>query len=189
MLGLRYPPFPSHTLQVTWESPLGVGRQLNGGGAQPSAGATEVGADVQGVKQGGHICPDLRENLCGGGSGGSVVWFRDMGAKTAHWEASVPIPPHGGPQDDGVITSERERWWVDIYPAGGSDGRGGVTGGGDLHLPPPEHIHTVHCNQVYYGPVSGGGEVSGVMSGQSVVGIGWLGLGRDVDGGSGGGTY
>ena len=36
--------------------------------------------------------------------------------------------------------------------------------------------------------MSGGGEASGVTGGQAVVGTGRLGLGRDVDGGSGGGT-
>ena len=35
----------------------------------------------------------------------------------------------------------------------------------------------------------GGGEAYGVMGGQYVVGIGWLGLGSDADGGSGGGIY
>ena len=70
------------------------------------AGATEVGAAVQGVDQGGSGYPDLRENLRGGGSGGSFVWVKDMGSDTAHWEASVRIPPQGGRQAGGTTTLE-----------------------------------------------------------------------------------
>ena len=45
-----------------------------------------------------------------------------------------------------------------------------------------------YCNQAQYGPVSGGKEASRVMDGQAVVGTGRFGLGRDIEGGSGGGT-
>ena len=75
-----------------------------------------------------------------------------------------------------------------ILPYGGRNGGGGTTGGGDLHLPPPEKSCTVHCDQAHYVPVSGGGEASGVMSGQSVVGEGKFGLGGDANGRPGGET-
>ena len=54
-----------------------------------------MGAAVEGVEQGGHICPDLAENLRGGGSGGYIVWVGDVGADTAHWEAYGWIPHQG----------------------------------------------------------------------------------------------
>ena len=52
----------------------------------------------------------------------------------------------------------------------GSDGRGGITGIGDLRLMLTEHSHTVNCNQDHYGPVSGVGAVSRVKDGKAVVG-------------------
>ena len=64
---LQYPPCPSKLLQVPCESPLGVRRRLSRGGAQPLEGTTEVGEDIQGVEQGGRGCPDIGNNLRGGG--------------------------------------------------------------------------------------------------------------------------
>ena len=46
---------------------------------------------------------------------------------------------------------------MDIPPTGGRDGRGVIAGGGDLLIPPPEHIGTVYCNQAHYVPVSSSG--------------------------------
>ena len=66
-----------------------------------------MGASVQGVNQGGCICPDLGENLHGGVSGGPNVWVRDVGDDTAHWEGLGRIPPQGGLQADGTTTLER----------------------------------------------------------------------------------
>ena len=149
---LRFPPFPGHLFQEPWESPLSIGQQLASGGAQPPAVATEVGAAVRGVEKGGSGYPDLGANSRGGGSGSSVVWVVDVGADTAHWGASGRIPPQGGLQDYGTESSDREGWWVIIYPAGGSDGGFRVTGGGDLRLPPLENSHTVHCDQSHYEP-------------------------------------
>ena len=133
-------------------------------------------AAVEGVEQGGCRCPDLGENLCVGGSGGSVVWVEDVGDDTTHWEGFGQISPQGVPQADGMTTSERSGRWMGVSTTGGSDGGGGITGGGDLRLPPPEQSLTVNCNQVHYGTVSRRGEVSRG------------GLGRDVDSNSGGVT-
>ena len=102
-----------------------------------------------------------------------------MGDDTAHWEDSGRIPPQVGPKADGTTTFERDGRWVVVSPSGVSDGGGGVTGGVDLRLPPPEQIRKFHCNQAHYGPVSVSGEASRVTGGQSVVGTGWLGIGRD----------
>ena len=68
-----------------------------------------------------------------------------------------------------------------VYPDGGGDGEGGVTVGGDLRLPPPEHNHIVHYNRYNYGPVYSGKEASKVTSGQLVVGAGSIGTGGDMD--------
>ena len=88
---LRYPPYPSHLLQVPWEILIGVRQLLAGVGAQPLMGMTALVASVQGVEQVGHGCPDLGENLCDGGSGGSIVWVVSMGVVIAHWEDSGQI--------------------------------------------------------------------------------------------------
>ena len=72
-----------------------------------------------------------------------------------------------------------------VSTAGRSDGGGGITGGGDLFLPPPEHSHTVHCDQDHYVPVSISVESSGVMGVKLVVGKRRIGPGRDLDRGLG----
>ena len=73
-----------------------------------------------------------------------------------------------------------------VSSTGRNSGRGVITGGGYLHLPPPEHSHTVHFNQAHYGPVSGDEAAAGIKGGQSVVGSGRLGIGEDAGGSSGG---
>ena len=113
---IKYPPCPSHLLQVPCDSPLGVGHLLANGDAQSLVGVTEVGADVQGAKQGGRRCPDLGDILRGGGSGDSIVYVGDVGVDTVYWEASGRFPPQGGLQADGTTTSEREGRWVGVPP-------------------------------------------------------------------------
>ena len=75
-----------------------------------------------------------------------------------------------------------------VSPAGRGDVGGGVTGGGDLHIPPPEQDHTVHYDKAHYGPVSGGKGESWVKVGKLVVGTGRFGIVRDADGNLGGRT-
>ena len=67
-----------------------------------------------------------------------------MGNANAHKEGSGRIPPQGGLQADGEITSKRMGMCMSVSPAVGRDGGGGLTGGGDLRLLPPEHSCTVH---------------------------------------------
>ena len=74
-----------------------------------------------------------------------------------------------------------------IYPAGRGDVGGGVTGGGDLSIPPPEHSRIFHCNKSHCGTVYGGVDASGVMGVKVVVIAVRLGLGGDAEGGSRGG--
>ena len=103
-----------------------------------------MGAAVQGIDQGGCRCPELRENFCGGGSGSSILWVRDVGADTVHWDASGRITPQGGPQASGTTILDKEGRWEGVSPAGGRDGGGRITGGGELNIPTPEHSFTVH---------------------------------------------
>ena len=83
---------------------------------------------------------------------------------------------------------DRKGQLMGVSPSGGRYGRGRITGGGDLFLPPSEHSRTYYCDQAHYGPLSGGGEEAGVKGFQAVVGELRLGIGGDVDGGSVGGT-
>ena len=101
----------------------------------------EVGADVSGSDQGGSGCLNLEEYLRGVGSGVHALRFGCFGNDTAHREGFGRIPPQDGPQADGETTSERKVKWMVVYPAGGSDIRGRITGGGGVHLIPPEHSH------------------------------------------------
>ena len=129
---------------------------------QPSEGMAEVGAAVSGAEQGGRRCSELREDFCGIGSGGHAIWVGDVGHDTEHWEGLGRIPLQSGPQYDREKTSESTGRWMGVYPSGGSDGGGGIAGGGYLRIPSPEHSRKVHCNQAHYGPVSGGGTEYGV---------------------------
>ena len=72
---------------------------------------------------------------------------------------------------------------MEVYPAVVGDERGGVTGGVDLFLPPPEHSHTVHCDQAHNGKISGSREASGVTGVQVVVVLGKSVLELDVGSG------
>ena len=67
-----------------------------------------------------------------------------MGDDTPHWEGLGRIPLKGGPQTDREETLARKGWRMGLPPSGGCDFGGGIAGGGDLHLPPPEHSHTVY---------------------------------------------
>ena len=67
-----------------------------------------MGDTKQGVGKGGRGCPDLGENLRGGGPGGPDVWIRYMGDETTHWEGVGQIPTQGGLQDHGTETLEGE---------------------------------------------------------------------------------
>ena len=111
-----------------------------------------------------------------------------MDYNTTHWEGFGWITTQGGPQADRKTKLERMGRWMGVSHAVGQYGGGGITGGGDLRIPPPEHRHTVHCNQAHYGPVPGGRAEAEIRGNQSVVGAEIIGLGGDADGGSVGGT-
>ena len=89
------------------------------------------------VEQVGCIFPDLGKDLLCGSSGVHYLRVVDVGCDTAHWEGFGNIPPQGGPQDDVEATLESTGRSMGISPTIGRDGGGGISGGGDLHLPPP----------------------------------------------------
>ena len=60
-----------------------------------------MGAAVSGADQGGSGCPDLGEDLHGGGSGDYALQVVDVDNDTAHREGFSMIPPQGGPQSEG----------------------------------------------------------------------------------------
>ena len=99
-----------------------------------------------------------------------------MGDYTTHWEVFGQIPPQGGLKADRKTTLDRMGLWMDVSPTGGCDGGIRITGGGDLRLPYPEHIHTVNCDHAHYGPEFGNGAADGVNCGQVVVEAGQFGL-------------
>ena len=60
---------------------------------QPPARQAEVGTSDSGTEKGGSRCPDIREDLLGGGKIGPTIWVRDMGPDTAYAEGDGRIPP------------------------------------------------------------------------------------------------
>ena len=116
-----------------------------------------MGSTLQSVGKLWCLCLDLGKNLCDSGPGVPDLWVADVGDDTVYWEGVGRIPPQGDLQADGTATSEGGVWEVDVYLTGIRYGGGGVIVGGYLCLPPPEHSHTVHCNQAHYVPVSGSG--------------------------------
>ena len=58
----------------------------------------ELGMDFLGPDQGGSGCPDIGEDLHGGGSSGHALRVGDMSNETAHQEVFGDIPPQGGTQ-------------------------------------------------------------------------------------------
>ena len=73
---------------------------------------------------------------------------------------------------------------ISLY--GGRYGRGGITGGGYLHILPPKHSRTVYFDLVYYIPVTGYRVEAGVKGGEAVMGSGQTGFIGNAGGGSGG---
>ena len=98
------------------------------------------------------------------------------------------IQPQSDLKDDRKTISVRTVSWMGVSNSGKRDDGGVITEGEDLRIPPPEHSHTVHCSQAHYGPVPGGRAAAGVKGGQAVVVTGRLGLGEELNGGSGRGN-
>ena len=85
-------------------------------------GATEVGTTYRGISNRGIGCQDLGEDLCGGVTGIFSIWARDMGNETTHWEVFWRIPTQGGPQADGMASTEGGFWTVAVSPDDGGNG-------------------------------------------------------------------
>ena len=67
-----------------------------------------MGANIQGIGKGGHRFLEIRNNIRGGGPGGSAAWVGDVGDDTTYWEGFGRIPPQGGLQADKMATLYRE---------------------------------------------------------------------------------
>ena len=89
-------PLSPVTSQVPWDNLLSGGQQLDRSIPQPSEGTAEVGTDALDAEQGRTRCPELREDLRGGGSGVHALRVGDVGNEIAHWEIFGRIPPQGG---------------------------------------------------------------------------------------------
>ena len=129
--------------------------------AQPQMGAEEVGVADAVFGERGRIFPEFGVVLRCSGSGSLVIWVRNVSYVPVHWEDLGWLPPQAGPQTDRMATTEGTVWYVVVPPTGRCYGEGRPAGGVDLRIPPPEHSFTENCNQVHYGPVSGGGETPG----------------------------
>ena len=127
---------------------------------------------------------DLRPYLLGGGPVGHAVWVRDVGCDLLHWEGFGWITSQGDPKAHGEATLARKGWRMGISPAGVHNGRGNTAGSEDVRLPPPKQSCTVYCNQVHYGTVAGSRAYIRVKDNIVVEVSGWIGRGKDTDGGS-----
>ena len=67
-----------------------------------------------------------------------------MVTDAAHEEGVWWIPPHGGRQADGAETAEGMGWRLGLPPSRGCNGVDRLSGGGELHIPPPEHSRTLY---------------------------------------------
>ena len=97
----------------------------------------EMGAAENGVYQVGWGCPYLGPYLLGGGSVGHALRVGDVCHDTLYLEGFEQIPPQGSPQADGEATLESMGRSMGISPSWGRNGRGGISGSGDLRLPAP----------------------------------------------------
>ena len=105
-----------------------------------------MGAAGSSTEQGGRGRLDIRAYLLGGGTIGPAIRVIDLGPYPAYAEGAGQIPTQGFLLTYGEATVEGTGRRLGIPPSGGSYGRGGVTGGGDLHISPPEHHGTIYCN-------------------------------------------
>ena len=66
---------------------------MDSSGTQPLARQAEFGGADSGTVQGGSRCPDIGEDLLGGGTIGTAIRVRDMGTDNAYEEGDERIPP------------------------------------------------------------------------------------------------
>ena len=99
-----------------------------------------------GIEQGRSRFPDIGTYLLVGIAIGPDVQFIDMVPYYLHEEVVGRIPTQGGPQADRGATVEGAGRILVLPPAGGCDGGGRFAGGGDLHLPPPEHSCKIYLD-------------------------------------------
>ena len=155
-----------------------------------------MGPAVSGADQGGSGCPDLREDLRGGGSGGHALRVENVGNDTTHPEGFGRILQQGARRLTGRQPQRgRDGGWV--YPpleeAMAEEGLQEVeiyvsrrqnTAAQFIATRPIMYLFLAAARRPGQGWPIGDG-IKGV---QAVVGSGRLGLGGDAGGGSGGVT-
>ena len=83
-----------------------------------------MGAAYVCVGKRGSVCLDIGFSLCGSCAVRPVVWVRDVGCFTAHWEDLSRIKPQVGLQTDRASNAEGTGWYVGVTPAREGEGRG-----------------------------------------------------------------
>ena len=108
-------------------------------------GTADTGA---GERVGG--CPDARDDICYGGTGGYFILVRDAGCVPDHWEDLVWLPTQGGMQTGRAETAEGNEWDVGVTLSVRGDGGGRPAVSEYLRLLQTKHSHTVYCDQDHY---------------------------------------
>ena len=146
-----------------------------------------MGAPVEGAGTGGCRRQDVRDILQGSSTGDATIWVGDVGVVPMHQDDAGRISPPGDLTTDGLEADTAGGWDLLVPTSGGSNGRIGIGGGGELRHQPPKHILTVHRNQTHYGSVNNGGLVPRSTGLPAVVVTGVSRLGGDTGGVKGGG--
>ena len=130
---------------------------------------------------------DIADVLYHGCSGSTSTRVRDVGHVPAYQEDNGRFSPLSGTKTDWKYAASEPERDVEIPFPGGVDGRGGHTGGIDLHHPPSKHCHIIYRDKAYYGPMSGGGAVPRSLGVKDVVVTEGTRYKGDTGGGLGGG--
>ena len=82
-------------IQIPGENPDGDGRRLAGGGWKPWESEENLGASVQGARQGGCGLKGVKGVLYRRDPGGVALWVRDVGIDGADGEGPGQLPVQG----------------------------------------------------------------------------------------------
>ena len=127
---------------------------MDRGGTEPPEGTGEMGGAGEYLGKGGIVNNNSREVLCGGGTIGAPVWFRDMVSDPPVGEIPQGVSPPGVAADGGYGPETSAIWDVRVTTHWGGDGNCGTGGYWDIYRPPTEHGRTIHCDSPYHVLVS-----------------------------------
>ena len=94
------------------------------GGRGPSEGAEDLSTAGEDTGMGGRQPTGLRDVLQGGGTGGSLILVRDVGADPPHMTVPQKLPEQGCQADYGEVAKATGGWGV-VLPTTGHSNRGG----------------------------------------------------------------